>query len=161
MAGGFRRRGRLFQLSRLPEPLDDPRMAGATHRRTGSLEPSRRGGDGFVLRLGHLSVNRRHDDHREDLVRYKVTRLSDLRDVIIKGGFVRTPEADNCRFCDYAAVCRYEKYRIQWKESKSTGRQRRAEGRCFQQCNLLPVMHHYLPIVLQCGTQIGFIEKPF
>jgi len=32
---------------------------------------------------GQLSVNRRHDNHREDLVRYKVTRFGDLRDVII------------------------------------------------------------------------------
>jgi len=32
---------------------------------------------------GTVSVNRRHDNHREDLHRYKVTRLGDLRDVII------------------------------------------------------------------------------
>jgi hypothetical protein len=32
---------------------------------------------------GHLSVNRRHDDHREDLYCYKVSRFGDLRDVIV------------------------------------------------------------------------------
>ena len=31
--------------------------------------------------------------------------LGDLRDLIIKGAFIRTPDADNCRFCDYAAAC--------------------------------------------------------
>jgi hypothetical protein len=31
--------------------------------------------------------------------------LGDLRDLIVKGAFIRTPEQDNCRFCDYAAAC--------------------------------------------------------
>jgi hypothetical protein len=31
--------------------------------------------------------------------------LGDLRDLIIKGAFIRTPDQDNCRFCDYAAAC--------------------------------------------------------
>ena len=31
--------------------------------------------------------------------------LGDLRDVIIKGQFVRTPDEDNCQYCDYAAAC--------------------------------------------------------
>ena len=31
--------------------------------------------------------------------------LGDLRDVIIKGHFIRTPDEDDCTFCDYAAVC--------------------------------------------------------
>lgn len=31
--------------------------------------------------------------------------LGDLRDVIIKGQFIRTSDEDNCRFCDYAAAC--------------------------------------------------------
>ena len=31
--------------------------------------------------------------------------LGDLRDLIIKGQFVRTPDQDNCRYCDYAAAC--------------------------------------------------------
>jgi ATP-dependent helicase/nuclease subunit B len=31
--------------------------------------------------------------------------LGDLRDLIIKGQFVRTPEEDNCKFCDYIAAC--------------------------------------------------------
>jgi len=31
--------------------------------------------------------------------------LGDLRDLIIKGQFVRTPDQDNCKYCDYAAAC--------------------------------------------------------
>lgn len=31
--------------------------------------------------------------------------LGDLRDLIIKGQFIRTPDENNCRFCDYAAAC--------------------------------------------------------
>jgi ATP-dependent helicase/nuclease subunit B len=31
--------------------------------------------------------------------------LGDLRDLIIKGQFLRTPEEGNCRFCDYVAAC--------------------------------------------------------
>ena len=31
--------------------------------------------------------------------------LSDLRDVILSGQFTRTPDHDNCRFCDYASAC--------------------------------------------------------
>ena len=33
--------------------------------------------------VGSLYTNRRHDNHREDLIRYDVSRLDDLRDVII------------------------------------------------------------------------------
>ena len=32
---------------------------------------------------GHVSVNRRRDNHREDLSRYCVTRFADLRDIIV------------------------------------------------------------------------------
>jgi RecB family exonuclease len=31
--------------------------------------------------------------------------LGDLRDLIIKGQFIRTPDEDDCRFCDYVAAC--------------------------------------------------------
>ena len=31
--------------------------------------------------------------------------LGDLRELIMQGGFVRTPDADDCRYCDYAAAC--------------------------------------------------------
>jgi ATP-dependent helicase/DNAse subunit B len=31
--------------------------------------------------------------------------LGDLRDLIIRGQFIRTPEEGNCRFCDYVAAC--------------------------------------------------------
>lgn len=31
--------------------------------------------------------------------------LGDLRDLIIKGQFIRTPDQDDCRFCDYVAAC--------------------------------------------------------
>jgi hypothetical protein len=32
---------------------------------------------------GKVYVNRRHDNHREDLYRYRVARFADLRDVIV------------------------------------------------------------------------------
>jgi RecB family exonuclease len=31
--------------------------------------------------------------------------MADLRDVILTGQFIRTPQEDNCRFCDYVAAC--------------------------------------------------------
>jgi CRISPR/Cas system-associated exonuclease Cas4 (RecB family) len=31
--------------------------------------------------------------------------LSDLHDVILSGQFTRTPDEDNCRYCDYVAAC--------------------------------------------------------
>lgn len=31
--------------------------------------------------------------------------LGDLRNLIIKGQFIRTPDEDNCRYCDYVAAC--------------------------------------------------------
>ena len=31
--------------------------------------------------------------------------LADLREVILEGEFVRTPDESNCRYCDYAAAC--------------------------------------------------------
>jgi hypothetical protein len=36
-----------------------------------------------VFGCGHVSDNRRHDNHRTDLSRYRVTRFSELRDVIV------------------------------------------------------------------------------
>jgi len=34
-----------------------------------------------------------------------VAVLGDLRDVILTGQFTRTPDEDNCRYCDYVAAC--------------------------------------------------------
>jgi RecB family exonuclease len=34
-----------------------------------------------------------------------VTVLGDLRDLIVKGEFIRTPNANDCKFCDYVVVC--------------------------------------------------------
>ena len=31
--------------------------------------------------------------------------LGDLRNLVIKGQFIRTPDEGNCRFCDYVAAC--------------------------------------------------------
>ena len=45
-----------------------------------------------------VSVNRRHDNHREDLFRYKVTRFGDLRDVIVpffQANALRTAKREN------------------------------------------------------------------
>jgi CRISPR/Cas system-associated exonuclease Cas4 (RecB family) len=34
--------------------------------------------------------------------------LGDLRDLIIKGEFIRAADGNACRFCDYSAACRGE-----------------------------------------------------
>jgi CRISPR/Cas system-associated exonuclease Cas4 (RecB family) len=34
-----------------------------------------------------------------------VAVLGDLRDVILTGHFTRTPDENNCRYCDYVAAC--------------------------------------------------------
>ena len=47
---------------------------------------------------GAVYVNRRHDNHREDLFRYHVSRFSDLRDVIVpffEANPLRTAKRDN------------------------------------------------------------------
>jgi ATP-dependent helicase/nuclease subunit B len=31
--------------------------------------------------------------------------LGDIRELIVQGGFVHTPKKEDCRFCDYTAVC--------------------------------------------------------
>ncbi|MEP7310498.1 MAG: PD-(D/E)XK nuclease family protein [Acidobacteriota bacterium] len=52
-----------------------------------------------------------HQGRRERVVIPAPTRdaiagvLGDLRDVIITGQFIRTPDEGNCRYCDYAAAC--------------------------------------------------------
>ncbi|WP_348263254.1 PD-(D/E)XK nuclease family protein [Telmatobacter sp. DSM 110680] len=43
--------------------------------------------------------------------------IGDLRDLIIKGEFVRTPDQDNCTYCDYAAACG-EKNNLQAKNKQ-------------------------------------------
>ena len=47
---------------------------------------------------GRLSVNHRYDNHREDLLRYYVTRFGDLRDVIVpffQANPLRTAKREN------------------------------------------------------------------
>jgi hypothetical protein len=47
---------------------------------------------------GKVSVNRRHDNHREDLYRYKVSGIGDLRDVIVpffQANPLRTAKREN------------------------------------------------------------------
>jgi hypothetical protein len=47
---------------------------------------------------GHVNVNRRHDNHREDLSRWSVTRFADLRDIIVpffQKHPLRTSKRDN------------------------------------------------------------------
>jgi hypothetical protein len=54
---------------------------------------------------GRLSVNRRHDNHREDLYRYYVSRFGDLRDVIVpffQANPLRTAKREN--FAKFAEV---------------------------------------------------------
>ena len=56
---------------------------------------------------GAVYVNRRHDNHREDLNRYCVTRFSDLRDVIVpffEANPLRTAKRDN--FAKFARIIR-------------------------------------------------------
>jgi len=54
---------------------------------------------------GKVYVNRRHDNHREDLFRYCVSRFGDLRDVIIpffEENLLRTAKRDN--FAKFAEI---------------------------------------------------------
>lgn len=54
---------------------------------------------------GRVYVNRRHDNHREDLSRYLVTRFTDLRDVIVpffEEHPLRTAKRDN--FAKFARI---------------------------------------------------------
>jgi hypothetical protein len=56
---------------------------------------------------GKVYVNRRHDNHREDLYRYTVSKFGDLRDVIIpyfQANPLRTAKRDN--FAKFATVIR-------------------------------------------------------
>ena len=56
--------------------------------------------DGLVsfFGCGKVYVNRRHDNHREDLFRYCVTRFTDLRDIVVpffERNPLRTSKRDN------------------------------------------------------------------
>ena len=54
---------------------------------------------------GHVTVNRRHDNHREDLFRFTVSRLADLRDTIVpffQEHRLRTSKREN--FDKFAAI---------------------------------------------------------
>ena len=54
---------------------------------------------------GNVYVNRRHDNHREDLYRYNVSRFGDLRDVIVpffQANPLRTAKRDN--FAKFAEI---------------------------------------------------------
>jgi hypothetical protein len=54
---------------------------------------------------GKVYVNRRHDNHREDLARYSVSRFRDLRDVIVpffERNPLRTAKRDN--FAKFAEI---------------------------------------------------------
>lgn len=52
-----------------------------------------------------------HKGHQERVIIPAPTKgaiasvLGDLRDLIIKGQFIRTPDQNDCRFCNYAAAC--------------------------------------------------------
>ena len=101
MAGGFRRWGRLFQLPCLAKRFDDPRMAGATRicRRTGSVEPRRLGGDGFVLRLRDSCPSTAVTTTIGRIcTATRSSRFRDLRDVIIpffQANPLRTAKREN------------------------------------------------------------------
>jgi hypothetical protein len=57
---------------------------------------------------GLLSVNHRYDNHREDLLRYYVTRFGDLRDVIVpffQANPLRTAKRENfAKFAEIVAL---------------------------------------------------------
>ena len=56
---------------------------------------------------GNVYVNRRHDNHREDLYRYHVSRVGDLRDVVVpffERNPLRTAKRDN--FVKFAEIIR-------------------------------------------------------
>ncbi len=60
-------------------------------------------------------------DHEWSKVRSEaMARIWEFFDRMTAGDFRVRPSKgyETCRFCDYSAVCRYEKYRIEWKEEK-------------------------------------------
>jgi hypothetical protein len=85
MDSWFRRWGRLFQCPHPAESQHEASLAGATQLRGCAVGVDRESLEGLVsfFGCGKLHVNRRHDNHREDLFRYCVTRFADLRDVIV------------------------------------------------------------------------------
>jgi len=65
-------------------------------------------GIGSFFDCGRLSVNHRYDNHREDLLRYYVTRFGDLRDVIVpffQANPLRTAKRENfAKFAEIVAL---------------------------------------------------------
>ncbi len=62
---------------------------------------------------GNVYVNRRHDNHREDLYRYHVSRFGDLRDTIVpffREHALRTSKRDN--FDKFAEIIRLMDLRV-------------------------------------------------
>jgi hypothetical protein len=63
---------------------------------------------------GKVYVNRRHDNHREDLYRYYVSRFGDLRDVIVpffQENPLRTAKRDNfAKFADIIDLMRLRRH---------------------------------------------------
>jgi hypothetical protein len=81
----FRGWGRLFQLPYLSESQDG---AGWQVQPTFVVVQSASSRDVLeelvrFFECGKVYVNHRHDNHREDLYRYRVGRFADLRDVIV------------------------------------------------------------------------------
>ena len=62
------------------------------------------------------------DDDWKHIREEATARIWDFLDGLRAGQFLVDPAEGNrtCRFCDYSAVCRYERYRIEWKKQKPT-----------------------------------------
>lgn len=77
----------------------------------------------FADYLGLQARNSILSDQEWHKVRAEVIqRVWQFLDGMRAGDFRVRPSQgyDTCRFCDYSAVCRYEKYRIGWKERTAT-----------------------------------------
>ena len=75
-------------------------------------EAAKRLFDADVVRAEYHFPSRRSENHRaryavEDL-RDGLGLVTDLLEMVTRGWFVPTNQADDCRFCDYAAVCRVQ-----------------------------------------------------
>lgn len=75
----------------------------------------------FADYLGLQARNSILSDHEWNQVRTEaLARIWEFFDGMNAGDFRVRPSKgyETCRFCDYPAVCRYEKYRIEWKQKE-------------------------------------------
>jgi len=94
-------------------------IRGANDRRNKGLH--RKSDQGYT-QLGHSVGSLLSDQEWQQIRDEAIARLWEFVDGMRGGTFPVNPAEGKktCRFCDYRAVCRYERYRIQRKKTRST-----------------------------------------